>query len=212
MSTTEVTKHVDFDPNDVQRVAIRKEHRLEIVEYDQTWPEAFAVISKRIKHALGDRALDVIHVGSTSIPGLPGKNVIDVDLIVADPSKEERYVADMEKAGFQFLHREPGWFQHRFFGSSEPYGNIHCFGPNCPLVIQHQIFREWIMDPDHQDDFQKYVQIKQEASRASLAAGETADQYNLRKQPFIRDILDRAFKVRQLLRSLKCLVETGDIH
>ncbi|KAL1869573.1 hypothetical protein Plec18167_007872 [Paecilomyces lecythidis] len=199
MTATEVTKHVDFDPNDIQRVAVRKHERLQVVEYDPTWPESFRVISKRIKDALGDRVLDVIHVGSTSIPGLPAKNVIDVDVIVTDPSKEEQYVPDMENAGFQLLHREPGWFQHRFFACDEPYSNVHCFGPNCPMVIQHQIFREWMMDPNHRDDFEKYVQIKQEASRATLAAGETGNQYNLRKQPFIRAVLDRAFKTRGLL-------------
>jgi GrpB-like predicted nucleotidyltransferase (UPF0157 family) len=190
---------MDYDPNGVQRVARRVERRVEIVEPDPTWPESFAIISQRIHDALGDRALEVIHVGSTSIPGLPAKSVIDVDLVVADPTKEERYVADLAAAGFQLLYREPAWFEHRFFGLDEPYANIHCFGPDCPEVSRHRIFREWLMDPEHQDDFQKYADIKREASRASQAADETVIQYNLRKQPVIREILDRAFKAHGLM-------------
>ncbi len=91
------------------------------MEYKDSWTADFAAVQGHIRTALGDRALTIEHVGSTSVPGLPAKAVIDVDLVVSDPTAEDTYVADLETAGFQFLFREPGWFQRRFFGLQEPY-------------------------------------------------------------------------------------------
>ncbi len=98
------------------------------------------------------------HVGSTSVAELPAKPIIDVDLIAANPADEDAYVPAMEKAGFQFLFREPAWYEHRFFGLDEPYANIHIFGPDAPEVKRHVLFRDWLRENEH--DRHKYAEIK----------------------------------------------------
>jgi GrpB-like predicted nucleotidyltransferase (UPF0157 family) len=89
------------------------------------------------------------------------------------------------------------WYEHRFFGHYEPYANLHVFGPNCPQVIQHCIFKAWLCD--HEDDRLAYAKIKREAASAARDAGESVNEYNKRKEPIIKDILARAFEANDLL-------------
>lgn len=143
--------------------------------------------------------LEVHHVGSTSVPGLAAKDVVDVDVVVSDPTREENYVPQLERAGFQFLHRDRAWQEHRFFGLSTPYyANVHVFGPGSAEVARKIMFRDWLRE--HDDDRARYAQVKREAAEAHAAAGDQSTmQYNARKQFVIREILDKIFRERGLL-------------
>jgi len=66
---------------------LNKNERVEIVPYDKRWPEEFKKLAKIIKDHLGDLCLSVEHVGSTSVPGLPAKPIIDIDIVISDESK-----------------------------------------------------------------------------------------------------------------------------
>jgi GrpB-like predicted nucleotidyltransferase (UPF0157 family) len=72
--------------------------RIEIRDYDPTWPDLYAREARRIRHALGDRVRRLEHVGSTSVPGLAAKPVIDLVLEVPDSSHEPAYVPELEAA------------------------------------------------------------------------------------------------------------------
>lgn len=171
-SAAAITKHDDFDPYTAQRVSHRAvpQQPPTIQEPDPSWPAAFAALESRIRAALGDRALSVSHVGSTSVPGLPAKPVIDIDIVVADPADEDAYVARLvgegwdegecagtgmgrrggggggRGAGLQFLLREPAWHGHRFFVCDDPVANVHVFGPGCPEAVRHRMFRDWLVE------------------------------------------------------------------
>jgi GrpB-like predicted nucleotidyltransferase (UPF0157 family) len=100
---------VNFEEPDLNRGQIisRRPHRvIKMVEPNPKWPSIFVLIAQRIQAALGSRALSIEHIGSTSIPDLPAKDIIDINLVVADPTVEGDYVRDLEDAGFQFLYRE----------------------------------------------------------------------------------------------------------
>ncbi len=109
---SEVTTMVEVDEKDIEIIATRPQKPLEIVDYRPEWPAMFAEVENRIRQALGNRAIVVQHVGSTSVPGLAAKDVIDIDLAVADPADEESYVPDLQAAGFKLLFREPTWYQY----------------------------------------------------------------------------------------------------
>ncbi|POR38102.1 hypothetical protein TPAR_01696 [Tolypocladium paradoxum] len=168
-------------------------NKIEIVEPDPTWPARYQLLKSRIEAALGAQALSIAHAGSTSVPGLPAKDVVDMDLTVPDPADEGAYVPALEAAGFHFRTREPHWHQHRFFSCYAPAAaNLHVFGLGCPEVARHRIFRDWLARCD--GDRQLYAQTKRQAAAATVAAGERLAMYNLRKEPVIREILQRAFR------------------
>ncbi len=78
-----------------------------LVEYDPEWPHKFDEQAEGIFTALGERALRIEHVGSTSVRGLTAKPIIDIVLVVADSASETEYAPALERAGYQLVIREP---------------------------------------------------------------------------------------------------------
>jgi GrpB-like predicted nucleotidyltransferase (UPF0157 family) len=87
--------------------------KIQLADYDPAWPGLFEREAARIRAVLGDRVLLLEHVGSTSVPGLAAKPLIDILLVVADPADEDAYVAPLEQAGYRLSIREPDWYQQR---------------------------------------------------------------------------------------------------
>lgn len=172
------------------------EHGIQMVPADPAWPQAFEAVAGQIRGALGWRAIRIEHVGSTSVPDLAAKPVIDVDLIVADPDDEAAYVPPLEAAGFRHVIREPWWFGHRVLRGSDPKANVHVFGFDSPEPIKHTILRDWLRGDAA--DRELYAQAKQEAAGAANDAGEHVMEYNARKERVIREIYGRAFRAAGL--------------
>jgi GrpB-like predicted nucleotidyltransferase (UPF0157 family) len=164
-----------------------------IVEPDPRWGADFITLTQLIHTALGVRVIELHHVGSTAVTGLPAKPVIDVDLVVADPAAEDAYIADLEAAGFRFHAREPGWHQHRLLKFRSPFAHLHVFGPDCPEVIRHLMFRDWLIE--HPEDRLGYAEVKRDAARRH--SGDA--YYTELKGPFVRAIYERAFRAHGLL-------------
>jgi GrpB-like predicted nucleotidyltransferase (UPF0157 family) len=171
--------------------------RVELVDPDPRWPDVFVSLASRIREALGPRALDIEHVGSTSVPGLPAKPVIDIDLTVANSAAETAWLPSLEAAGFELVIREPWWHEHRCLVTDRPRSNLHVFSPDCPEPIRHRIFRDWLIE--HPEDQALYRDAKLGAAAQANAMGEHVMDYNARKEPVIRAIYDRAFRAAGLL-------------
>ena len=194
----QITRHDDFDPEeDVWVGEAPAATPVDIVDADPAWPATFDELAHRIRLALGDRVIALEHIGSTSVPGLPAKPIIDIDLTVGDSSDESSYVPSLEGAGFVLTIREPRWHQHRCMVATSPRANLHVWSPDSPEVIRHRMFREWLRD--HPDDRTRYAEAKRAAADESNAAGEAVMAYNQRKQAVIRDILDGMFRARRML-------------
>ena len=110
---------------------------VEIADYDPRWPGRFAAEAARITAALG-----IEHVGSTAVPGLAAKPVIDILLVVADAAREGRYVSSLEAVGYRLYRREPEWFEHRLFKRAPPEVNLHVFSLGCPEIGRMLLFRD----------------------------------------------------------------------
>ena len=170
---------------------------IDITEPDPTWPRRYDRLACRIREALGWRVLQLEHVGSTAVPGLAAKPIIDIDLTVADPGREQDYVPALEAAGFRLVIREPWWHGHRMLRSDEPPCNLHVFGFDSPELIKHRIFRDWLRgNPGERD---RYAATKRRAAAEANAGAEHVMQYNARKQQVIREIYRRAFIATGLL-------------
>ncbi|GAA1723494.1 GrpB family protein [Microbacterium paludicola] len=167
-----------------------------IVEPDPAWPEVYAELAARIRATLGPRALDILHVGSTSVPGLPAKPIIDIDLIVADPADEPAWLPALQDAGFMLTVREPWWYEHRCLRLAQPRCNLHVFGPDAPEPWKHRVFGDHLRRDAA--DRALYAETKRAAAGQANAEGETVMEYNARKQAVIRDIYARAFRAAGL--------------
>jgi GrpB-like predicted nucleotidyltransferase (UPF0157 family) len=111
-------------------------------DYDLVWPAWFETLAAKVRSALGPAALELHRAGSTSVPGLAAKPVIDVVLMVADSAREEAYVPALVAAGWVLRVREPEWFEHRCLKSAEPAGNLHVFTVGCPEIGRMLAFRD----------------------------------------------------------------------
>ncbi len=115
-----------------------------IVKYDPHWPELFAREAGRIRSVLGARALCIEHAGSTSVPGLAAKPIIDLVLGVENSADEDGYVPALEAAGYVLRIREPDWYQHRMLKGPDTDVNLHVFSSGCPEVERMLLFRDWL--------------------------------------------------------------------
>ena len=160
---------------------------IHLAEYDPAWPRLFEREAERIRSALGDRALRIEHVGSTSVPGLPAKPVIDIDLVVPDSSDEAAYVPSLEAAGYVLRIREPDWFEHRLFKGPDTNVNVHTFSDGCAEVERMVAFRDWLRT--HDDERDLYLDAKRElATREWKYVQNYADA----KSAVVQEILARA--------------------
>ncbi|MEV0899438.1 GrpB family protein [Actinoplanes sp. NPDC049802] len=169
------------------RTADTPSRPITIIAYEEAWPARFTRETDRIRAALGDRVLALDHVGSTAVPGLPAKNRVDIDLIVADPADEDAYVPALTTAGYLLRTREPHWYEHRCLWTADHDVNLHVFGPGCDEHLRHLIFRDWLRA--HPADRDLYAAHKVEA--AALHP-HSASAYVHHKGAAVRDILRRA--------------------
>ena len=157
-----------------------------IAEYDPEWPRWFERAAQQIRGALGDKVLQLDHVGSTSVPGLPAKQLIDINLVVADTTDEDTYVPPLEAVGYELRVREPDWHQHRLLRGFDPPVNLHVFPKGCEEVERMLRFRDHLRTNDA--DRKLYERAKRE-----LAAQEWkyVQNYADAKSTVVQDILSR---------------------
>ncbi len=194
VSIADIVRHHDPDPNVVPWVhGPPAPTPIEIVDYKVDWPHRYLDLAAAIRAAMGAKALNVDHVGSTAVVGMAAKDVIDIDLTVAHPSREHTYLPALEPLGYHLVIREPHWYEHRCLCRDEPRVNLHVFGPDSPEPIRHRIFRDWLTT--HPDARATY----REAKLAAIPGGGTGMDYNTRKTTTIRDIYQDAFHAAGLI-------------
>lgn len=161
-----------------------------IVDPDPAWPSWFEDKAAHIRELLGDLVIRIEHVGSTSVPGLPAKPIIDIDLHVADSAAEDTYVPLLEQSGYRLVLREPWWNGHRMLIGPDGSCNLHVFPAGAPEPLRHLLFRDWLRS--HPDDRDLYAATKRELAASTT---ENPEAYNLAKNTVIDDIYTRIFSV-----------------
>lgn len=135
---------------------------IEFSSYDPSWPLLYEREEARIRVILGSRVLRIEHTGSTSVPGLAAKPIIDITMIVADVNDEQAYVPDLEGAGYVLRIREsePQWWDHRVLKGPDTNVNLHVFSAGCIEIDRMTGFRDWLRT--HEDDRELYERTKRE--------------------------------------------------
>lgn len=155
--------------------------------YDPAWPELFAREERRIGSALGARALRIEHVGSTSVPGLAAKPIVDVVLQVAASADEPAWLPALEATGYVLHIREPDWFEHRVLKGPDTDVNVHVFSDGCPEVARMLLFRDRLRaHPEERDLYER--------TKRALAARtwDRVQSYADAKSDVVAQILARA--------------------
>ncbi len=151
----------------IQKVVINGniEHNQTILlkPYDDRWPALFEREKNRISKILRDRALMIEHIGSTSVPGLTAKPIIDILLVVDDAGKEELYVNDLCEHGYILRIKEPDFENHHMFKGPDTDINLHVFSKNLKEIEKYLLFRNYLRH--HDDARQLYEDTKKELAK-----------------------------------------------
>jgi GrpB-like predicted nucleotidyltransferase (UPF0157 family) len=167
-----------------------------LAEYDPDWPILFAREASRIRAALGNTVIHLEHAGSTSVPGLAAKPIIDIVLAVPDSADEPGYVPALEAAGYVLWSREPDWFEHRMFKGPDTDINLHVFTAGAAEIDKMLLFRDWLRTCEPDRD--AYLKVKRElAQRAWRHVQHYADA----KSAIVEQIVAHAAAARQPRRA-----------
>jgi GrpB-like predicted nucleotidyltransferase (UPF0157 family) len=158
-----------------------------LVDYDDAWPVRFEREARHIRTALGARALLLEHAGSTSVPGLVAKPIIDIVLAVPDSSNEDDYVPALEAEGYALRIREPDWYEHRVLKKTDPSVNLHVFSADCPEIDRMLVFRDHLRT--NEADRQLYERTKRELASQHWAY---VQDYADAKSGIVEEIIARA--------------------
>jgi len=152
-----------------------------IVPYDDKWPEMFEIESLLIKTLLGAVAVSVHHIGSTSVPGLSAKPIIDILVEVTDINELDAYNLAMVSAGY-ISRGENGIPGRRYFikGGGQRSHQVHAFAIGDLQVLRHLIFRDYLRK--NRDIAGEYAEIKHSAA---LLSQNDVHRYSALKADFI---------------------------
>jgi len=166
--------------------------RVVLADYDPLWPQFFLTEAQALQNVLGERALMIEHVGSTSVPGLPAKPIVDMMLVVTNSADEPAYLPDLEHAGYVLRIREPDWHEHRLFKGPRTNINLHVFSVNCPEIGRMLTFRDWLRENDA--DRERYANAKRALAQREW---KYVQNYADAKTAVVEEIIARAHDARQ---------------
>lgn len=181
----------------------RHDDTVRLADPDPGWADDYAREEERLLAALGDRVVRVAHVGSTSVPGLVAKPVIDIVLEVPDAADEDSWVPPLVAAGYCLRRREPDWFEHRLLrpaddprdasasdGGTGPRAaavNLHVFPADCREVDRMLAFRDRLRTSP--PDRHRYATTKR---RLAARTWPTVQDYADAKSEVVAAILARS--------------------
>ncbi|MHB1063920.1 MAG: GrpB family protein [Georgenia sp.] len=155
-----------------------------VVDYDNAWPARFEVLAGRVRRALGPRVRCLEHIGSTSVPGLAAKPIIDVLLVVDDVQDEAAFVPPLEVAGFERRVREPG---HRMLRTPQRDAHLHVYASGRAEARDYLDLRDWLRVSG--DDCTRYANVKRHLAQKQW---RDMNDYADAKTDVVLEILARA--------------------
>ncbi|MCA1713112.1 MAG: GrpB family protein [Actinobacteria bacterium] len=158
-----------------------------VVEYDPQWPQRYDDWRARLIDHLGQAVLRIEHVGSTSVPGLPAKPIIDIQISVADLAAEDAYVPGIEAAGVQLRSRDAFHRYFRPFADRPREVHVHVCQTGSAWERDHLLFRDHLRA--HPEARAAYATVKRQAAARWSDDGFA---YNDTKTEVILDILTAA--------------------
>ena len=160
---------------------------IQLNPYDEKWPALFEREKERILKILKDKALMIEHIGSTSVPGLMAKPIIDILMVVDDSSSEDDYIPELLSAGYWLKIREPEWFEHRMLKGPDTDINLHVFSQGASEIDKMLLFRNWLRENDA--DRELYADTKRQLAKQIW---KYVQNYADAKSQVVLEIMERA--------------------
>ena len=169
------------------------EHKLELVPYDQTWPQQASRIIKRVQMVCGAKALRIDHIGSTAVPGMDAKDVIDIQITVESLEVADEVNEGITEVGYPRIESittdmphtdDPAVWQKRIHGAADPRrpARIHLRVDGSPGQQFALLFRDWLIaNPAVREE---YLSVKRKAL--------TSPHYTDAKEPWLANAYQRA--------------------
>lgn len=167
-----------------------------VVDYDPNWPGLFETLRSRIASSIGDLAQTIEHVGSTAVPGLAAKPVIDMDILLRSAS--DLRAAIRRLASFGYVHQgNLGILDREAFAAppDQPAHHLYVCPPESAEFRRHVLLRDYLRS--HPDDARSYGELKR-----ALAAGCAQDRtaYAEGKRLFVEELVERALAAWHRMR------------
>lgn len=160
---------------------------IHLEEYHEEWNELFCLEKVRILNALHDKALMIEHIGSTAVPNLCAKPIIDILLVVEDSSNEKEYVPDLLAAGYTLRIYEPEFEHHHMFKGMDTDINLHVFSKGSKEIDKYLLFRDYLRS--HPDAIAMYASEKR---RLAKRKWKYVQNYADAKSEIVQQILEQA--------------------
>ena len=162
-----------------------------VVDYDPTWPERFHQEAERIWTALGETVRGIEHIGSTSVPDLAAKPIVDILLVVDNSGDETSYAPVLERAGYVLRVREKDFHEHRMFRTATKDVHVHVYSPDSPEIDRYLLLRDRLHV--NKEDRELYARTKRELAERDWPSMQ---HYAEAKTEIIEEILVRAAEAR----------------
>lgn len=138
--------------------------KVEVSSYDENWPQAYQSEAEKIRTIFVPIIVDIYHIGSTSVPGLSAKPVIDILVEVSSIEKVDEFNQDMILLGYE-ARGENGIPQRRYFqkGGNERTHHVHIFEKGNPEIARHVTFRNYLRN--YPQEATRYGALKEELAK-----------------------------------------------
>ena len=157
---------------------------IELIPYNAAWPQAFEERARVICGLLGIAAFQLEHVGSTAVPQMSAKPIIDILLIVENSADERSYLPQLQSAGYQMRVREPEFHEHRMLRSAEGDVHLHVFSRGSQEASRMVRFRDRLRK--NAENRKRYERVKR---RLASMPWPSQDAYAQAKSQIVEEII-----------------------
>ena len=170
-----------------------EKREIRLVDHDPAWAQIFEAHAQRLRAALGQAALRIEHIGSTSVPGLAAKPIVDMLLVVQNSANEASYLPTLERAGYTLRVREPDLDEHRMVRTPDRSVHVHIYSRGSVEIDRYLLFRDALRGDSAARN--RYEAVKRELAKQEWPS---MDAYAEAKSHVVEEImvLGTEFSVR----------------
>lgn len=161
---------------------------VKLVAYNPAWEKSFAKEAKKIAAVFSDDALDIQHVGSTAIPGIVAKPIVDIGVTVSSLKQARKYIDSLQAIGYTLKLNDPR--AERLFFTKGPEEKrthyLHIGESDHDYIADMVTFRDYLRN--NPDEAHKYSELKK---KLAVAYADKREVYTAQKEAFVKNILEK---------------------